>query len=129
MTKKLWRKTLVILATVILACFFLTGCENVQPEKQMVTAVVTDKEYVKPHSDYGYHFDAWKGKMRWKFKHYPAEYNVTIEYEGITNTLNNQSLYESYEVGDEIEMELTTYYDENNQLITEGLYTPSISLP
>lgn len=129
MTKKFRQKTCVIIATVIMACFFLTGCDNVKIEKQIVTAVVIDKEYVKEQNKYGYYFDAWKGKMRWKFKHFPAEYNVTIEYEGITTTDNNQSLYDNYEIGDNIEVELTTYYDENNNLITEGFYVPSISIP
>lgn len=129
MSKKSIRKTSLILVVVLLSCMFLTGCENVQPEKQIVTAVVTDKEYVKAQSKYGYYFDAWKGKYRWKFKHFPAEYNVTIEYEGITKSYNNQQLYDSYQIGDEIEMELTTYYDEENNLITDGFYTPSISLP
>lgn len=129
MSKKSIRKTSLILVVVLLSCMFLTGCENVQPEKQIVTAVVTDKEYVKAQSKYGYYFDAWKGKYRWKFKNFPAEYNVTIEYEGITKSYDNQQLYDSYQIGDEIEMELTTYYDEENNLITEGFYTPSISLP
>lgn len=127
--KKTIRKTALILVILLLSCMFLAGCENVQAEKQMVTAVVTDKEYVKPYSKYGYYFDAWKGKHRWKNKHFPAEYNVTIEYEGIVQTYNNQSFYDAYEIGDEIEMELTTYYNEENKLITDGFYTPSISLP
>ncbi len=129
MAKKFWRKTLLILVAAAMACTFLTGCESVQPEKQTVTAVVKDKEYIEEQTKYGYYFDAWKGKMRWKFKHFPAEYNVTIEYDGITETYDSKSLYDSYEVGDEIEVELTTYYDENNNLITEGFYTPSISIP
>lgn len=129
MRKNSIRKTALILVVFLLSCMFLAGCENVQPEKQIVTAVIVDKEYVKAQSKYGYYFDAWKGKYRWKFKHFPAEYNVTIEYEGITKSYNNQQLYDSYQIGDEIEMELTTYYDEENNLITDGLYTPSISLP
>lgn len=129
MTKSILRCTSLILAIFLLSCLFITGCQNVQPEKQTVTAVVTDKEYVESHSDYGYYFDAWKGKFRWKWKHFPAEYNVTIEYEAITKTYDMQSLYDSYEIGDNIEMNLTTYYDENNDLITEGIYEPAISLP
>ncbi len=129
MTKKFLSHTSLILAIVLLSCLFMTGCTNVQSETQTVTAVVTNKEYVESHSDYGYHFDAWKRKFRWKWKHFPAEYNVTIEYDGITRTYDMKSLYDSYEIGDNIEMELTTYYDENNELITEGIYEPIICLP
>ncbi len=129
MTNQFLRKTSLILATIAFICLFLTGCKNVRSEKQTVTATVVTKEYTEAHSDYGYHFDVLKGKYRWKFKHYPDEYNITIEYKGISKTYDNQSLYDSYKIGDEIEMELTTYYDENNNLITEGFYAPSISLP
>ncbi len=128
MTKK-FRRIALTIVSLMLASFILTGCENVQPEKQTVTAVVTDKEYIKEERKYGYYFDSWKGKMRWKWKTFPAEYNVTIEYDGISVTYDRQSLYDGYEIGDEIEMILTTYYDENNELIIEGFYAPSISLP
>mgnify|MGYP001134319935 CR=1 FL=1 len=127
--KKTLRNTTLIIIMFLFSCTFLAGCANVQVEKQIVKAVVIDKDYVKAHSKYGYYFDAWKGKYRWKFKNFPAEYNVTIEYDGITQSYNNQELYDSYKVGDEIEMELTTYYDEENKLITEGFYTPYLSLP
>lgn len=129
MKKTTLRRTSLILALVLLTCTILTGCENVQAERQRVTAAITEKNYVKEETKYGYYFDALKGKMRWKWKHFPAEYNVTIEYEGITKTYDRRSLYDSYEIGDEIEMELTTYYDEENNIITEGFYAPSISLP
>lgn len=128
MTKTIRRISLTIVMC-LLASFILTGCENVQPEKQIVTAIVTDKEYVKSCTKYGYYYDGWKGKYRWMNKRFPAEYNITIEYEGISQTYDRQSLFDEYEIGDEIEMELTTYYDENNELITEGFYTPYISLP
>lgn len=127
--KNLNRRISLTIALFLLASVILAGCANIQPEKQLVTATVTDKEYVESHTDYGYYYDSWKGKFRWKFKTFPAEYNITIEYEGISKTYDRRSLFDEYEIGDEIEMELTSYYDENNELITEGLHAPSISLP
>lgn len=126
MTQKMLRRILLTI-TIILLASFLTGCNTVRSQKQVVNAVVTNKEYTEEHLDYGYYFDVWKGKFRWKFKLFPAEYKVTIRYQSITETYELKSLYDSYEIGDTIEVDLLTYY-ENGELITDGYYAPSMSI-
>lgn len=41
--------------------------QNFHSATTIVKATVTDKEYIESHISYGYYFDAWKGKFRWKF--------------------------------------------------------------
>lgn len=129
MNNKILRRISLVLVTILLSCFFLTGCANTQREEQFVMAEVTSKEFIEAHTEYGYFFDGFKLEYRWKLKHFPAKYNVTITYEGLPMTYNQKSLYDLYDIGDSIEMKYITYYDEENKLITEGIYAPTISLP
>lgn len=108
MSKKFLR-TINIFLLGILMLIQLTSCSTT--ETQVVNAEIISKEYVESHTDYGYFFDAWKGKFRWKFKTFPDEYNITVQYESVTKTLDNRSLYDIYDIGDFIKMDLTTYYD------------------
>lgn len=114
-------QTISIILLVIIALFGLTSC-GYHSEHEVVKAEIINKEYVKSHSDYGYHYDFMKGDFRWKFKTIPAEYNVTVKYGDITATFNNRSLYDTYDIGEFIEVTLTSYYDPDGNISSQSLY-------
>lgn len=43
-------------------------------------------------------------------RHVPAEYNLTVEYEGKTITIDSEAKYNSYEIEDSIPITLVTWY-------------------
>lgn len=105
-------------------CCIITGCSNnsyIEPETTIVKAIISDKEYIESYLDYGYHFDVWKGKYRWKFKLMPAEYNVTIQYNDLVKVYDSESLYESVEIGDSIDVELTTYFNSKGEIESQSI--------
>lgn len=99
---------------VLILAISLTGCENYQAERHQseeeVIGVVSEKNYTEEETKYGYYYDAWRGKYRWKFKNFPEEWETKVVYEDLELTDSSESLYESVEVGDEVELILTTYY-------------------
>lgn len=110
-------KRFTVLLAIIIMCFALTGCQSVIViEKAEVSATVTEMQYE----------DAWiffnpALKMPQVF---PEEYSVTISYEDISETFDDQDLYESVEKGDKIKMILCKYYDEDGNLIKQTLQIP-----
>lgn len=113
-------RTFTLIIILILLSIFLTGC-TYESKTQVVNAIVIDKKYVESQTKYGYYFDAWKGDFRWKFKTFPAEYNITVQYEDIVKTYDSETLYETYEIDDIIEMDLITYYDEEGNIQSRTL--------
>ena len=79
-------------------------------------ATVTNKEYIESHFDYGYYYDGWKMKYRWKFKRFPTEYNVTVKYNDMTKVFDSKDLFDKVEVGDTIDVELTTEIEDNGEI-------------
>lgn len=126
MSKKMLRITSLLLVIAMIATVF-TGCAS-RHETKVVNAVVSEKKFVDSEYKYCWHYDMFRAEYRWGFKYFPAEYNVTLKYNNIPQTYDNQSLYNEYEEGDIIEVNFTQYYDEDDKLITDGIYAPSISL-
>ena len=110
------KKFLRVLSILVIFCCLISGCSYKEPETTVVKATVTSKEYIEDYTDYGYYFDAWKGKFRWKFKHFPAEYNVTVQYNDLVKNYDSKSLYDAVEIGDTIDMELTTYFNSEGEI-------------
>lgn len=81
----------ILFPLVLLLCIMLTGCKTaVNVEDKPVTVTITDT----------YHRSAWMqpihaGKVTTFITH-PAQYNVVVEYENETYTLDNQELYDQY---------------------------------
>ena len=107
--KKFLRVFSIISISAILCCI-ISGCSF---ETTVVKAIVTKKEYVQSHYNYGYYFDGLKGKYRWKFKNFPAEYNVTVKYNDIVEIFDSEELFNEVEVGDNIDVALTTWIDDD----------------
>lgn len=49
-------------------------------------------------------------------RHIPAEYNLTVEYEGKTITIDSEAKYNSYEIGDSIPITNVTWYRKDGSI-------------
>lgn len=55
---------------------------------------------------------------------HPAKYLVTITYQTLSITCDNESLFNSVKQGDSINMTLCNSYDKNHNLINQQLSLP-----
>lgn len=111
-----------ILLHIFILCLALKACsEYTPPERTIVQATVIEMEYKESYTDYGYYWDAWKGKFRWKFKTFPEEYLVTVQYDDFVRTYDSYSLYVSVKVGDTIDMELTTVFGPDGNIQSQRI--------
>lgn len=117
---KKFLRTFYIIAILTILCFPITGCAD-ETETRIVKAKVTKKEYTESYTDFGYYFDAWKGKYRWKFKTFPEKYDVTVTYNDISKTFDDKNFYESVEIGDTVDMKLTTYLNLDGEIQSQYL--------
>lgn len=113
----------VILLFLVLICVLLTGCQKVEREERtVVTATVTNRNHAISYTTM---MPIRNGKITTYIPQYhPATYHVTVSYEGVKQTFNNQELYESVEVGDTLQVILYHGYDRDNKLIKETLLMP-----
>lgn len=113
----------VILLVLVLMCVILTGCQKVEREERtVVIATVTDQSHMLAYTTM---MPIRNGKITTYIPQYhPATYYVTVSYEGVKQTFNNQELYESVEVGDTLQVILYHGYDRDNKLIKETLLMP-----
>ena len=102
-------------------CFTITGCSYIEPETTIVKATVTNKEHIESQVKYGYYFDVLKGNFRWKYKLFPEEYNITIQYNELVKIYDSKSLYNAVEIGDTIDMELTTYFNSDGKIERQSI--------
>lgn len=49
-------------------------------------------------------------------RHIPAEYNLTVEYEGKTITIDSEAKYNSHEIGDSIPITNVTWYRKDGSI-------------
>ena len=49
-------------------------------------------------------------------RHISAKYNLTVEYEGKTITIDSEAKYNSYEIGDSIPITLVTWYRKDSSI-------------
>lgn len=110
-------KKIIAFATLLLMIFTVVGCKSAAKiTKNDVIARIDDK-YIEESSVTFVNI----GKMTNQI-HHPAEYHVVIEYDGRQYDFDNESVYNSYEIGDEINAikEIKEYSD--------GSYTTTIKL-
>lgn len=107
-------RTKICLLLLIVA-LLISGCaitKETKREVELVDAVVTGVDYDPPYSTY-----VLVGKVMVP-QHHPADYDVFVEYEGLTLTIDDEDLYKIYEnrIGDTIQVKLVTIYYENGDL-------------
>lgn len=85
-----------ILFLVLFVCMLLLlyKCSNVETRDSEVFGTVTDMQYKDSYS-------SWNAATKTP-QYHPKEYLVTITYEGITQTFNSKSLYETVNEGDSV---------------------------
>lgn len=84
-------------------------------EYEEVTATVINKEYTA-----GWVQIQRLGKTKVPINHL-AKYEVTIQYRDYTHTFDNEAIYNSYEMGDQIKAYLSYGYSKDNELKTISL--------
>ena len=102
-------KVFCLMLTILLV-FSLTGCADlISTETKKVDVLITYEDYsgawLQP---------MWTGKMFTYIAH-PAQYEITVKYDGIEYTLDNETYYNAYKnrIGDTITgtLEVKTYDD------------------
>lgn len=110
----------VLLATII--CIVLTGCQAVVVrEKIEVSATITKMQYEASYTTRRSMYNPATKTMMPRTQTHSAQYLVTISYEDISETFNDQTLYEAVKEGDIIQMILCKSYDEDGKLIKQTL--------
>ena len=117
------KRSIVFVVAVLLLvtmCVALTGCKRItETEEQIVVGTVTDKTFRKAHTTFSH---VLVGKTTTTIPHrHPAKYLVTITYQGLTETFNNITLYNSVEVGDSVEITLVSGYTADHELVKQNL--------
>lgn len=101
-------KKLIAFVILLLAIFTSTGCKSaVAVTEETVTARIEDKNFKGASVTI-----VNVGRMVNQI-HHSAEYHVIIEYEGRRYNFDNESIYNNYDIGDEIEVikEVKEYSD------------------
>jgi hypothetical protein len=106
----------VVLLVVVCLMMLLTGCGMKNLRETKVTGLVADKEYQPAYYTYITN-TIWKEPSLQKVSH-KAKYLVLITYNDLYVTVDNQELYESVSVDDEVEVILREW--ENNADETES---------
>ena len=110
-------KKIIAFATLLLILFIPVGCKSaVKITENDVVARIDDKYFKESHVMF-----VNIGKVTNQI-HHPAEYHVVIEYDGRRYDFDDESVYNSYEIGDVIKVikEIKEYSD--------GSYTTKIKL-
>jgi hypothetical protein len=103
-------KKVFCLALIVLLIFSLTSCADlISTETQKVDVLITYEDYsgawLQP---------VWTGQVFTYIPH-PAQYEITVKYNGIEYTLDNETYYNAYKdrIGDTITgtLEIKTYDD------------------
>lgn len=107
-------RTKICLLLLVVA-LLISGCtitKEVSRETTMVDAIVTGVDYDPPRTTY-----VLVGKVMVPQCH-PADYDIFVEYNGTTATIDSKDLYLYYEnrIGETIQMELITITYENGEV-------------
>jgi len=88
-----------------------------------VTGIVTSMEYQAEHTTYA---AVHNGKNAVPIRqNHPPKYLVTITYESLSHTYDNEWLYNSVNQWDSVPMILCNSYDKDNNLIHQELSLPN----
>lgn len=110
-------KKIIAFVTLLLIIIIPVGCKSaVKITENDVVARIDDKYFKENHV-----MLVRVGNIMNQI-HHPAEYHVVIEYDGRRYDFDDESVYNSYEIGDEIKAikEIKEYSD--------GSYTTTIKL-
>ena len=114
------KKIIVCMALIAVFAGILMGCSRIVTEESVeVTAVVVDKDYRASYTTYSY---VKVGKVTNMIPNVHTErHYVTVEYEDMTETFEDEELYDSVKEGESITVYLYRGYDENGELVRKEL--------
>ena len=103
-------KKVFCLMFIILLVFSLASCADlIKTETKKVNVLIIHEDYTGAWNQ-----PVWNGKVMTFISH-PAQYEITVKYDGIEYTLDNKTYYNTYKdrVGDTITgtLEIKTYDD------------------
>ena len=120
------RLSLIISITcLIIVCVISFLKSNVVVDKEetiSVTATITDKEYKKTSTTM-MHITTGKTTTLIPQIH-PEKFFVTVEYKDLTETFDDEELYNSVECGDSIDITLYKTFNKKGELLDESLKLP-----
>ncbi len=109
---KKFLRVLSIICILAFFCYIIPSCNRfVFGETTIVQATVINKEYIESYRNYGYHFNILKGKRSLGFRYFPEQYNIIVQYKDLVEIYDSKDLYEKVNLGDTIDVELTTFFD------------------
>lgn len=103
----------------VITAIALAGCAE-EYKTQTVDAIVIEKDYDAPKTTKKR--VKQNGKYVTKSKKHPAEYDVTVSYNGIEEEFDDKKLYNSVKEGQKIKVTYKTGYDKNGDLVEESLH-------
>ena len=120
---KKFLRVLFIICILAFFCYTIPSCNRfVFGETTIVQATVINKEYIESYRDYGYHFNIIKGKRCLGFRHFPEQYNITVQYKDLVEICDSKDLYETVNLGDTIDVELTTFFDFKGGIESQNIH-------
>lgn len=94
-----------ILVITIVMCIFMTGCQSIAKEEEIeVTATVTEVRYRGSYTTFIPIFNGKTSTLIPQF--HPERYLVTVAYDDLTETFNDEPLYDKVKEGDEVQTNL-----------------------
>lgn len=112
-----------ITALVGLCVYIMCQIDNVRYEEEHVKAVIIEKEY-EPSRTYTTMMMAGKSVVPMVHT-VPAEYDVIVKFENLTEEIDSQELYEALEVGDSINMiHVKRYSKDSNEYLGDSIRQP-----
>lgn len=112
-----------ILVITIVMCIFITGCQSIDKEEEIeVTATVTEMRYKSSYTTFIPIFNGKSTTLMPQF--HPERYLVTVAYDDLSKTFNNESLYNKVKEGDEVQLILYNGYDKDGNLVIQDLRLP-----
>lgn len=100
-------KKIKYLVSLLFLCMMLAGCAKcINEYDKTVVGIVDNKEYTAAHNS-TYMVPVHIGKvttMQPRTRHYAAKYEITIIVDDMSIVINDEDLYNQYEIGDSIDM-------------------------
>ncbi|MBQ6860100.1 MAG: hypothetical protein IJO08_00460 [Clostridia bacterium] len=111
----------VVVALLIFLVFALCRCSRVEKEEETkVTAKVVEKEYRAAYSSY---IPMRVGKVTTvTMQRHPEKYYITVQYEDITETFDDEEWYNLVEEGEAIDVILYRGYSREGELLKKELF-------
>lgn len=105
---------LIVVGVALIGFIFYSETHFGESKMIIVHGTVTAKEYVPAKTTL---MTISTGKSFSTVpRHIPAEYNLTVEYEGKTITIDSEAKYNSYEIGDSIPITKVTWYRKDGSI-------------